>query len=417
MAKCDDRPQWIAPALGAPGAPARESDDAGLLPFAAWTVRPPPLAAPGPDPAELLSRVAARPKPNVESLAGVPADRVTHQPVRTRMRRPRSTDPEHVRWDFYPQLERAFLLHLEDGFIGDNVVMDDDHYFRLGRPWLGEGWQLYHEIREVRHLDAAVSIGAWGGEAFQLFIVAGLPKLGMVIDLLESPGFENVKIVSHDEGARTARWFWEALGLRHRVAQKPRNAQAGFAIHADRVYFPQYAPTLDSYGLYARNTLLPIRRRLGVEEPGEQDLVLYLDRPPDVIRSVANRDALLEAIRKRLRGTSHRLEIFRARGPGADRALFERAKVIVGPHGGAFANAIFARPGAHVVEFLPIYRLYREGAQPRPVFWGLAQGCGLEYWTTEPRNFDFFQRGMVVDVGDVLEIIGRAIDGGEAADC
>ena len=409
------RRAWSVPDVR-PTPLARDAED--LLPWAPWRLDPPKPAGRAPDPKRLLERVVSRPKRNVARLAEVPRHLVTHTPVRTRLRRPRATDPEHVHWPWYPQLERAFLLHLEDAFIGDNVVFDDDRYFGLGRRWLGRSWELYARTREVRHLDAAVSIGAWGGEAFQLFLMAGLPKLAMVIDLLESPGFEHVKIVSHDDGAAAARWFWKALGLRDRVVQKPKNSEEGFVIHADQVYFPQYDPTIDSYGVYARNTLLPIRRRLGALEPGEQDLVLYLDRyPQDIIRSVGNRDALLEALRARLAGTKYRLEVFRSEGPDCDRGLFARARVIVGPHGGAFANMIFARPGTHVVEFLPLYRRYREGKQPRPVFWGMAEGCGLDYWTSEPENFGFQTRRMVVDVADVVEIVGRALDTTEATRC
>jgi hypothetical protein len=351
----------------------------------------------------------------VASLEEVPPQLVATCRVRTRLRRPRATDPGHVHRPWYPQLERAYLLHLEDAFIGDNVVMDDDRYYGFDRDWLGRDWRLYAGTREVRHLDAAVSIGAWGGEAFQLFVLAGLPKLAMVIDWLESPGFEHVKIVSHDEGAPTARWFFEALGLRGRVVQKPIDSRTGFVIHADRVYYPQYAPTLRSYGLFARNTLLPVRRRLGALEPGPQDLVLYLEREMGKIRSVANRDALLEALRRRLRGTPYRLELFGARGLHVDREAFARARVIVGPHGGAFANMIFARPGAHVVEFQPLYRLFEEGGRDRPVYWGMAEACGLTYWTSEPEHFDFMERRMRVDVDDVVEIVGRALE--EAPPC
>lgn len=390
----------------------RGSTGEAELPWLPWTLPRPPKRPKNHAPASLLQRVTEVSKPTTVSIDGLDANLVSQQTVRTRLARPRSTDPDHENWPWYPQLERAFILHLEDAFIGDNVVFDDAHYFGLGRHWLGRGWELYADTREVKELTAAVSIAAWGGEAFQLFVLAGLPKLGMVLDLLESPGFEEVKIVSHDAGAVGAPWFWNALGLRDRIVQKPINAKEGFVIHADRVYFPQYAPTLDSYGLYARNTLQPVRRRLGSLDPGEQDLIVYIDRPFPLIRSVGNREELLAALRKRLAGTRYRLEVWTSNGTDADRKVFERAKVILGPHGGGFANMIFARPGTHIVEFLPIYRLYRERKPCRPVFWGMAQGCGLDYWTTEPRGFDFIERNMQVDVPDILEILDRAITPG-----
>lgn len=399
--------RWYTPYVR----PTREPEDAGRLPWAPWPLPPPEPREHAPDPETLLERFLARPKRNVSCLDDVPAHLVTETSVRTRLRRPRASDPGHADRPWYPQLERAFLLHLRDAFIGDNVVMDDDHYFGLGRHWLGQSWTLYAGTREVRHLDAAVSIGGWGGEAFQLFVVAALPKLAMVLDWLEQPGCEHVKIVSHLERAKTAQWFWRTLGLRERVVQKPIDSKAGCVVHADHVYFPQYDPTIDSYGVYARNTLLPVRRRLGALEPGEQDRVLYLVREPsDKIRSVGNQDELLQALAKRLEGTRYRLEVFRAKDLDVDREQIARAKVLVGPHGGAFANMIFARPGTHVVEFLPLYRLFGENQNPRPVFWGLSQACGLEYWTSEPRNFHFQKPAMEVDVADVVHLVGRALE-------
>ena len=101
-----------------------------------------------------------------------------------------------------------------------------------------------------------------------------------------------------------------------------------------------------------------------------------------------------------------------SKGTEADPKVFERAKVILGPEGGGVGNMVCAGPGTDMVEVLPIYRLYREGKPCGPVFWGMAQGCGLDYWTTEPRGFDFIERNMQVDVPDILEILDRAITPG-----
>lgn len=214
------------------------------------------------------------------------------------------------------------------------------------------------------------------------------------------------------EASRIAPWFWEKLGLTDRIVPKPLNAEAGFVVHADQVLFPQFDPNLGSYGIHGRNTLLPVRRRLGVLEPVERDRVLFLDRPGrGKFRCVGNRDELLGRLRELLRGSRYRLEVFHSEGnQDADMEIFRRAKIILGPHGGSFANIVFAQPGTHVIEFLPIYRLYAEGAEARPTFWGLAQAAGLDYWTSEPRVFDFDAPDMLVDVEDVAGIIRQLID-------
>ena len=77
------------------------------------------------------------------------------------------------------------------------------------------------------------------------------------------------------------------------------------------------------------------------------------------------------------------------------------------------ANMVFAQPGTHVIEFLPIYRNYREAEKKhdsRAMFWGLAQAAGLDYWTVEPDRFAYEERqGMVVDVEEVAAIIEQLL--------
>ena len=361
---------------------------------------------------ELLEIVTSREKQLVESFDGVPEELIAILPVAARMQPPRTLGTANASSGWYPQIERAGLLHLRDGFIGDNVVFDADRYYGFGRWWLGDGWGMYRDAQRVQRIDAGVSIAAWGGEAFQHFIIDVLPRLAAVIDLLEEPQFAHLKIVSHLEGAAFIRWFWRRLGLEDRVVQKPINSEEGWVIHADAALYPEFEPGLGVYGVYPRNLLRPLQHRLGLLARGDQDLVLYLHRGEQMLRSVANADDLLARIREVLSGTPYRLEVLESSGDfDADVATFARAKIIIGPHGGALANMAFARPGAHVIEFLPIYRLYQENKDPRPMYWGLAQAAGLHYWSVEPRNFDFDGCGMVVD-GDELAQVIKAILGG-----
>lgn len=361
---------------------------------------------------ELLKIVTAREKQLVEKFDRVPDDLIAVAPVATCMQPPRTLGAANASGGWYPQIERAGLLHLRDGFIGDNVVFDAERYYGFGRWWLGDGWGMYRDAQRVQRIDAGVSIAAWGGEAFQHFVIDALPRLAAVIDLLEEPRFAHVSIVSHWGGAAFIRWFWRRLGLEDRVVQKPINSEEGWVIHAGAALYPEFEPGLGVYGVYPRNLLRPVQQRLGLLSRRDQDLVLYLHRTEPMLRTVANVDDLLASIGDVLAGTPCNLEVFKSSGNfEADMATFARAKIIIGPHGGALANMAFAQPGTHVVEFLPIYRLYQESKDPRPMYWGLAQAAGLHYWSVEPRNFDFDGRGMVVD-GDELAQVIKAILGG-----
>jgi len=359
---------------------------------------------------ERLRIVTAVEKQTVRALAEIPPDRVTVRRVTSVLQPPRFIRPSELE-GWRSQLTTAFLLHLPDAFIGDTVVFDRERYYTMGRWWLGREWRDYLETREVRHVDAAVSIGAWCGDAFQHFVLDALPALAAVIDLLETPELAHVRIVSHNDTSRAAQWFWSRLGLSGRIVSKPFNLQSGFVIHADLVLFPQFEPNLDQLGFYPRGTLRPIQRRLGALEPANQDLVVYLQRHES--RSVANEEALLSRVRRVLEGTGLTLHVFHGAGdPGATVDLMKRAAIVFGPHGGAFANLVFASPGTQVIEFVPSRRfLHGEKNLRLSMYYGLAQAAGMDYWLIEPERFYHDRPGMVVDVDEVAEIIGGIVRG------
>jgi len=347
---------------------------------------------------------------NVRTLAEVPTDHVSVREIASTLHSPRCAQSSALEaWP--PQLTRAFLVHVPDAFIGDGVVFDRDRYYGMDRWWLGRSAKLYTGTREVRHIEAAVSIAAWGGEAFQHFVIDALPALGAVIDLLETPELAHVRIVSHDEPDRAARWFWQRLRLQDRIVAKPRNRSSALVVHADLVLFPQFEPNLNQLGLYPRGTLRPIQRRLGTLEPSSQDLVVYLQRNGP--RSVENEDALLSRVESVIGGSGLSLHIFRgATDPGAAADLMRRARVVLGPHGGAFANLVFAQPDTGVIEFVPLQRLLRQQARdPLTMYYGLAQAAGLDYWFVEPDRFEHDAPGMIVDTNAVVTALRHMLEG------
>ncbi len=379
---------------------------------AAFEPWPPPRIPRGePTPLEhrtLLEAVTQRKRQSVGRITDAPAGRVSVAPVRSRLVPPRSLDPGHAGASWYGQLETAFLLHLPGGFFGDNVVFDADRYYDFDRWWLRGSW-AYSGVDQVRRIDAGISIAAWGGEAFQHFAVDALPRLGAVIDLLELPELRHVQIVSHADGARAASWFWQALGLSDRIVQKPRSAREGFVIHANHVLYLDFEPSLGVEGVYPRDVLRPVQLRLGVLDPVPRDRVLYLSRGSSG-RTVADERGLLARIESALSGSGLRLEVSLRRGDlDRDRDLVRRARVILGPHGGAFGNLVFAQPGTHVIEFIPSYDLPRLGEDARPMYWGLSQAAGLDYWTVTPKRFGFDARDIEVDPEDVLAVLRRVL--------
>jgi len=399
---------WTPPRVFGSSALSGQPGRTCHLPWPSWNPEPiqnlPPV--PSQIAASLIEQVRGRNRKNIRCLGEVPPSMLSTRKITTTLQRPRSLRLDTESMDWFPQLTDAFLLHLPGGFIGDNVVFDNERYYNFDRWWLGSGADLYAQTERMMHIDSAISIASWGGEAFQHFILDTLPTLAGVIDFLETREGEDFRIVSHFRGSPAIRYFWRKLGLTHRVIQKPINAAERFVIHADRVLYSGYMPTLGEYGLYPRNVLRPLQWRLGLLQPVPRDRVLYLRRDRNSKRSIEGEDQLLSRLQAELADSGLKLEVFQSSlDQDQDMECFKRARVILGPHGGAFANLIFAQPGTHVIEFLPIYELFQAGQDTRAMYWGLSQAAGLDYWTVQPRNFDFDSMNMKVDVDEVIEII------------
>ena len=230
-----------------------------------------------------------------------------------------------------------------------------------------------------------------------------------MIDLIESSTFANFKIVTHYRDCAVSQWLFKRLGLEERIVQKPINADDGFVISTGMAFFPHFEPCLHAFGLFPRFTLLPIQKRLGVLDGTHQDLIVYLSRNNN--RSVADESNLLTVVKQFVESAGYEFYIFHASGNfDHDLEVMKRAKVILGPHGGAFANIAFAQPGTHVVEFLPIYKSFAESeGNARRNFWGLSQAAGLDYWALDPEWFDFDKPGMVVDVAKVVDLLRKIL--------
>ena len=359
------------------------------LPFRAWDAdRVAAVAADSRGRAERPS-LPRTPLAPVTRLSEVPETLVSTRWVSTRLERPRSLDDSDRRRPWFPQLERAFLLHLPGAWIGDGVLLDEERFYGMGRWWLGRP-EAYSAVRDVTSIRAGVSVTGWGGEAFQHFVLDALPALACVLELCESPQLEHLRIVSHRDGSEVAQWFWRRLGLEDRVEQKPVCADERRVVRAEELaLFPQFEPDLGRLAIYPRGILAPVQHRLRLLEGGVRDRVVYLSRR-GWEREVVERDDILETAERALRGSGLKLEVFEASGDlDRDAALMREARVLVGPHGGALANMALAPPGAHVIELAPIFDLYEDPEGMQHCYWGLAQGCSHHYWTVRPERYHF----------------------------
>ena len=130
---------------------------------------------------------------------------------------------------------------------------------------------------------------------------------------------------------------------------------------------------------------------------------------------------------RRLEGLARRhglgIEVFRHRNLKEDAAAMSRARVVIGPHGGAFDNTLFLDPALDpiVIETnlqQASYDCCRQQFNwqdpPRPCFAHLAASLGHRYRAYQPhvwRDYSVGDMRMSLEVNDYLEFVDETIRG------
>jgi Glycosyltransferase 61 len=203
-------------------------------------------------------------------------------------------------------------------------------------------------------------------------------------------------------GAHLARFERETLGLLGIPDSQLVGLPDATAIRFGRLHIPDLG-TVDRNPhpqtiAWLRETFLPQSPNTGRR--------LWLTRQDATLRRMVNEDEILAAL---VPLGFERLSLGDLSVP-AQAAAFAEADIICGPHGAAFANLVFCRPGTAVVEIMPgraghlgFYpeiaaalglRHLRLAAEPRPTPQQLA--------TETVQNFD-----MAAAVGDVIAALGQ----------
>lgn len=175
------------------------------------------------------------------------------------------------------------------------------------------------------------------------------------------------------------------------------NAKIDDPIRAASVFLPYFENENHhamAMGVSPPGAMFHINQRRG---GGEQ--VVYLARAPGTPRAVENEDLVLDAVRE-----IYPNAIFHLPGKKGntltERQVLENAKIIIGPHGGALSNIIYAPKGSTLIEFTNI-----KTSHDRPCFLGLAKGLGFDYYGLEPTKFSFTEGEMLIDVVELKELL------------
>jgi len=246
-------------------------------------------------------------------------------------------------------------------------------------------WYWQTATKSTRHpqiitVPVLSLIQVWNG-CFQHIVFDTLPKLTFVCPFLM--GAPNVHVAVMNALQRD-------LVLEACPCDPTRFIIAQTTFRSPIVYVPYFVGEFPM-GIVPPNFMQPLNQQT---TPGVD--VVYLARKRGTPRSVHNKADVLATLAKKWPNLR---VIYPSNNWRSDRDSVRNAGVIIGPHGGAMANMIFAPASATVIEFIPLLQRKRNKKNERPCYFGLAHGLGFTYHAIEPSHFEFDQGSMVVPTG------------------
>ena len=303
-------------------------------------------------------------------------------------------------------------------------------------------------LRLMRLDVPVVNLVIQWGEEYQHAVLETLPRLALVSAALRGGADALVAdratasdsrclLEAREALARLPPVDWQRAVLLHSPGAAVRRLlQAGLGWPAARlieadpatIYSTPLAifPTLAhqaKIGVMPPGVYGPLLTALRPEPQSARPLLLYLRRSPEQARGLAPEvDAQVVALLQRRLRPAFDLQVWNTSSSAVhsfetDAAAFARARVVLGPHGGAFANLVFAPPGAEVIEFIPRASMEMQApGEPkrdvRPCYHALAGALGLRYHQLEPLpsgaggNF-FDMRHMRINVSALASLLVR----------
>eukprot|EP01065_Artemidia_motanka_P030418 TRINITY_DN36433_c0_g1_i1.p1 TRINITY_DN36433_c0_g1~~TRINITY_DN36433_c0_g1_i1.p1 ORF type:complete len:417 (+),score=29.42 TRINITY_DN36433_c0_g1_i1:134-1384(+) len=299
----------------------------------------------------------------------------------------------------FPIANIAVVAHLQNAIIGPwGIPANASAAFTFGRWFFQKGVEPLRTCgpqcvsrNDGFTFESAVSLVAVYDDDFSHAAFSTLPKLALVCRwLVEGGGKCAQVIVTSQVQLRIAQLFCPGLHnetrftvIQWRVFE--RTPGRGLEplptvrnLYAPQWLFPAAVPAhLRLLGVTPPNVVFPLG-----QGPADGALSLvWMSRGTTRVRGLRNEQEVLAAIAGAVKPTVT-IKVYGDKAKpdstwSAERAAFGSARVIMGPHGGAFGNLVFAAATTRIVELGGM--LPRVGRKPRPCFMGLAHSLGLDY--------------------------------------
>ena len=245
-------------------------------------------------------------------------------------------------------------------------------------------------------INIAFRLTGWGADAFSHFHIFVIPQFGMIYNILvdlkkksmtksnidaKIPIFYNISLITHADKRRRKSdirtWFFNQFGLKMMdttmvttymnisIVLSKSWCKLTNSIHwSPLLISPHFLRYREKYNgaitmhwkLVARNTMLNIKPFI-TNMSVTRDIVLYMDRGRSSRRGVKNNDEVVNAIRKFVNDNTNRLpfkfqKFSRMSNRDKEKDYLSRVALMIGPHGGAFANINIMQPGSYILEFI-----------------------------------------------------------------
>ena len=285
-----------------------------------------------------------------------------------------------------------------------HVIMQRCAFFDRGRQWMGGTFDRnsfivaahinsvprFHGQNLQKHEELGMGLSPYSCEAQAHFWRTAQYVLTL-LDVI--PSSSPVVVCAN----RHLTVLWDSLSI-ERSRLLPFDSSATY--FARRLYSVVPSP----YGPHGRDGGEPCSRQsftrlqshllAAFRAPTQRDIILLISRGDRGTRRCSTQLALLSALRRVFEpafqvvefvGTHRQLANINSRTERlVDQAnnarAFRRARLIVGPHGGAFMNLVYAQPRTPVIE-IGYYDISRRRGMPFPPYYMLAaHGFGLQYW-------------------------------------
>jgi len=296
------------------------------------------------------------------------------------------------------EIETAYWSILD----GEKVYNTEAHNRALrnspyvqGRASPGNDAYIYRLPEVTRHIEApCVHLG--GDHNFCHWITRNMVKLGV----LEGTPHASLPLLVNADLRRHQQEFLELLSIpEERLIRVERPA----LVHIRELVVPTNVTNHAKMGIGTQW----LRRHLAhcMEDAPAGDL-LFVSRSDARVRRLLNEDELFAALRPLG---------FESILPGAmpvreQIRRFSRARVIIGAHGAALGNMVFAQPGIHLIELTTTFKAHI------PDFHVLARICELQFSSIVSDDYDFsrpepYQADIDfrVDVAQVLAELKRCV--------